>query len=57
MAHVSETPRPDEQVAHHINDDGHASVGEPTRFPVLFAVIAGVGLIILCTMIVEFVVR
>lgn len=57
MAHVSETPRPDGRVAHHIIDDGHASVGEPTRFPVLFAVIAGLGLIILCTMIVEFVVR
>ena len=57
MTHVSETRRRDEQVVAHISDDGKAPAGEPTRFPVLFGVIAGLGLITLCTMIVEFVLR
>lgn len=58
MTHVSETPRPtDEQLGRHISDDEEAPVGTPTRFPVLFAVIAGLGLVILATMLVEFVAR
>lgn len=57
MNQVSEMPRPDETVAPQMPEGRKAPAGGPTRFPVLFGVIAGLGLVTLATLLVEFVAR
>lgn len=57
MNHSSQMQPIDKQAVRPVSDEERAHVGAPTKFPVRFAVIAGLGLIALCTMIVEVVAR
>lgn len=57
MTDASEMRPTDEKAGRQISDDEEAPVGAPTKFPVLFAVIAGLGLVVLASMLVEFVAR
>ncbi|MGW9328798.1 hypothetical protein [Bosea sp. NPDC055594] len=57
MTHVSGMQPTNDQASHRTPDAKASPAGEPAKFPVLFAVIAGAGLLILATMLVEFVAR
>jgi hypothetical protein len=57
MTHVSGMQPTNDRAIHRTPDAKASPAGEPAKFPVLFAVIAGAGLLILATMLVEFVAR